>query len=664
MKKIIFMSLILQCILFAQGNDLLYVYDGRAAVLFLARAPGSGETVRIFRSEGGGSAIDLTGAAPLKAANQPADVYRLLGGDLEQIKKYMDAEDDFDVYLALKDNAGRGGIISLLFPGAAIASGRLFYDTTAAAGKTYNYRVVYYLDSTETGRIEKTVKAVVPILKEPSKLKGDVRSGILNLTWTYPKWEDDNTNFTVSFKVYRKSANGVVTLLNNRPILRNDNADPDFTAAVTEETFGADYYVTAVDFAGNESKPSAMIKIKEEELPLPLGPTGLKAEPTDYGISLFWEPSIERNVRGYNVFRRDVSARDTILISKKEIPAESPFYLDSTAASGRQYFYFVKAITKDGRAGRFSLMEAAMYEDRIPPLAPSNLRLSIQNKTIKLEWTKSASKDVGGYRIYRGYEKGIMPRIDILAQGSSFIDSGYFGESFEAGRTSFYSISAVDYSDNESPRTEVVKIVFPDKEAPELPGLFYTNLGELAVVQLSIGPSPSRDIEKVSVFKKKIGDKGNAQLYKTLNALPAELEDTSCLVGQKYVYQIQLTDTAGNSSAMLTGDTVSVANTLPPPQVPVVAASVLEKGVEIKWLGVVQYDLAGYNIYKCEIPNGSYRLINKSPVKGERFTDSAGLPDTYYKLRAVNTSGVEGAWSEVTGVYIKKEIELPEEDNE
>ncbi len=664
MKKIVYISLILQCILFAQENDILSVYNGRAAVLFLTRAPGSGETVRIFRSEGGGGELDLTGAAPLKAANQPADVYQLLGDNIEQIKKYMDAEDDFDVYLALKDNAGRGGILSLLFPGAAMASGRLFYDSTVTVGKTYNYRVVYYVDSTETKRIEKTVKAVLPVLKEPSKLKGEVLSGILNLTWTYPKWDDDKENLVVSFKVYRKEANGVITLLNNRPILRNDNSDPEFTAAVATETYGADYYITAVDFAGNESKPSNVIKINEDANALPLGPTGLKAEPADNGISLFWDPSIERNVRGYNVFRREVSTKDTILITKKEIPADAPFYFDSTAVSGRQYFYFVKAVNKAGKAGRFSLMEAATYEDRIPPLAPSKLKLSVQNKTIKLEWTKSASKDVSGYRIYRGYEKGIMPKVDVLAQGTSFTDSGYFGQSFEAGRTSFYSISAVDFSDNESPRTETVKIVFPDKEAPELPGIFYTNLGELAVVQLSIGPSPSRDIAKVNVFRKMIGDKGNAQLYKTLKSLPAEVKDTSCRVGQKYVYQIQLADTAGNISPMLTGDTVIVVNTLPPPKVPVVAASPLEKGVAVKWLGVVQYDLAGYNIYKCEIPNGSFRLINENPVKGELFTDISGTTGTFYKVRAVNTSGVEGAWSEVAGVYIKREPELPEDGNE
>lgn len=655
MKKVIYLILVFSCILPAQVKDVLYGFNGRAGVLFLVKAPQNGETVRIFRSEGGGSAIDLTGNNPLAAANGPQDVYRLLGDNIQPIKKYIDAEEDFEVYLALKDNEGMGGILSLLFPTAAVATGRLFVDTSAITGKLYTYRIEYYRDSTLTDKFEKSVRAVVPAVKEPGNFKGEAKSGIINFTWSYPKWSDDNSNLAVGYRVYRKLSQNAVTLLNTKPLIRNDAASPEFTVAVTDGTYGSEFYVTAVDFAGNESKPSAVIKIKEDVNLLPIAPTGLSATAQENGIQLVWDPSNERNVRGYNVFRREVSLKDTTMINKKEIPAERPYFFDSAVASGKQYYYFVKAVNKDGKAGRYSLMEAATYEDKIPPVAPTNLRLTMQNKTIKLDWTKSASKDVRGYRIFRGYEKGIMPRMDVLAEGASFIDSGYFGNSFEAGSTAFYSISAVDFSDNESPRTEVVKILFPDKEAPELPGQFYANLDELAVVKLSIGPSSSRDIAKVSIYRKLIGDKGNAQLLKTLKGLPAELKDTTCRLGQKYVYQLQLTDTAGNVSKILSGDTVLVVNTLPPPQVPVVTARPVVKGIEIKWLEVVQYDLAGYNIYRCEIPNGSFQLLNKVPVKEKIYFDSAGKSDYFYKVRAVNTSGIEGAWSEVTGVFIKKQ---------
>lgn len=84
---------------------------------------------------------------------------------------------------------------------------------------------------------------------------------------------------------------------------------------------------------------------------------------------------------------------------------------------------------------------------------------------MKIEWKKSVSRDVKGYWVYRTEDEKILPKI-ALAEGTSYIVSGFNDKGLEAGRTYYYTLTAMDYSENESEKIDFVSLKYPDTEPP------------------------------------------------------------------------------------------------------------------------------------------------------------------------------------------------------
>ena len=67
------------------------------------------------------------------------------------------------------------------------------------------------------------------------------------------------------------------------------------------------------------------------------------------------------------------------------------------------------------------------------------------------------------------------------------------------------------------------------------------------------------------------------------------------------------------------------------------------------WVANVEPDLAGYNVYRSDIPGGPFEKLNDKLLKTSNFVDTggpAGVP-AYYEVSAVNTTGNESAASAV-----------------
>lgn len=94
-------------------------------------------------------------------------------------------------------------------------------------------------------------------------------------------------------------------------------------------------------------------------------------------------------------------------------------------------------------------------EDTDAPQAPSSLEANARSSGIHLTWTAPSDPDVMGYRIYRAADGEAF---ELLAStgGTSYTDG-----TVEEGTAYTYAVTAYDYSDNESDRSNEVSIVAP-----------------------------------------------------------------------------------------------------------------------------------------------------------------------------------------------------------
>lgn len=173
------------------------------------------------------------------------------------------------------------------------------------------------------------------------------------------------------------------------------------------------------------------------------------------------------------------------------------------------------------------------------------------------------------------------------------------------------------------------------------------------------------DLAKVNLYRKAVGSTQKEQVIKTFNRLPVVFTDTTGKLNERYIYYAESIDSAGNKSQMSVSNEVEVKDLLVPAAVPQVNAVMRkDKKLEVSWVAVFEKDLAGYNVYWSELPNGNYTLINPKPVKETKFIDPNGKTDNFYKVRAVDTSGNESEWSDAAPV-VNEESDLEEyQENE
>lgn len=652
----VFVANLFSITLFAQEGerDLLYLFDGKKAGLYLTSAPEYDEQIYILRKRSGSASYDtLNLNNPLQRLKTDAEVQEALGGDKEMLMNYLDADDESSLARGIMGNSIRASFATLIFPSAAIAAGRLFYDSTVTAGAGYDYQIIYMNESGDvTGEFSKSVTAVSSQPASPSGLTGKVTGTLVNLQWQYPKWESDRTNFAVRFFVYKK-VQGQFQRLEHPLIARNDEAPGSFQEAITGNDAEAEYYVTAADPLGNESKPSPAVKVKllSDELPSP--PTGLTATVQTTTIQLVWNISAEPNVQGYNVYRRDSPRSEAVKINKQLLGTGSPFFTDSTMQAGISYNYFVTAVSKANKESKYSGMATAELVDLTPPEPPTALKTSFSGDFVRIEWKASRSGDTKEYNIYRSEDREAFAKVG-SSTGTSFIDSGYGGKPLTPGFYYHYTITATDKFELEGKGSDTVLVRYVDRVPPPAPSPMKALLLENKKIEVRVGMTPVKDLAKVTIFRRTVN--GKDEVVATNNTLPFTFIDEKGKLLETYIYTAQSADSSGNVSPKSETEPITLRDMYAPGAVPFVSAVVLKTGgTELAWVAVVEADLAGYNIYRSDLPSGTYEKINASPVKTAGYKDASGNSNHFYKIKAVDTSGNESEFSPYAAAEVPPE---------
>ena len=623
------------------------VSDGKSIAIFLEHPPAGGNGFLIYRKPASlvaGEYELLTQNGPIKPINDPDEAQSLIGPEWDFVARAVERDEPFAVLRKLHSDRYLGGVLSLLSAGVATVTGRWYKDGHVDPGQTYSYKIAAVdASGSETDHHIIEVAAIPNMPAPPRNLIGQGEDRMVNLAWDYPEWKQHTGDFVTQFVVYRRMPDGRYERINQRPLLRNDSYPRGYSDHWLTNDSVYSYYVAAIDIIGNISPPSNTIEIAPVDLTPPKMPRNITVTPSESSLVITWDRNTEFDVAGYNVYRATGLGDNfpKVRINDPLVSCDRPVYVDPDVNHRTAYFYSISAIDNSGNEGLKSSAVSGMVQDDTAPPRPTIVDYSLDRGFLKLIWNQSPAQDLLGYNLYRGENERIHPRINEMPILDTMVaDSGYQGMGLTPGKEFLFGISAVDSSYNESKRA-ILRITVPDEEPP-LPPLNFTvaNPGGRAI-EIRCEASPSLDVNEYRLFKS-TGDKADTMIA-TRQSVPLVINDSVVVKGRRYSYFAVAVDSNGNISEPTQKITVTFKDHTPPSSPRNATARLLASGIALNWERVADDDIAGYNIYRADIPNGQYLKLNDVPVPELRYQDSDGKEWHFYIIRAVDSSGNESA---------------------
>jgi Fibronectin type 3 domain-containing protein len=194
-------------------------------------------------------------------------------------------------------------------------------------------------------------------------------------------------------------------------------------------------------------------------------PASLSAEVSQDAITLKWDPATENvdkttppNLLGYFVYRSTSEKEPARLLTKS--PVTGTEYRDEFFDFGKQYFYFVRAVSASTEAVPIESDESNIVKvkplDTFPPSPPAAITLAAGQNIISIFFAVNPEKDIAGYKIYRSTDPSLEKSKWTLLTPQLLTLNTYQDKSVESGKTYYYYLTATDSSGNVSQPSEVV----------------------------------------------------------------------------------------------------------------------------------------------------------------------------------------------------------------
>ena len=183
--------------------------------------------------------------------------------------------------------------------------------------------------------------------------------------------------------------------------------------------------------------------------------------------------------------------------------------------------------------------------DETPPTVPMGLTGKIDSTGIvRLEWKANTEKDLGGYHVFRGVQKGE----EMMRLTPEMITKNTFEDKVALENLNskvYYYVVSLDKRKNQSQPSEIIEIEKPDKVRPEAPVFAEYKLEDTGDITLKWYKSHSDDAVLHQLFRKDI-DEPKApvrKIYETKN-IDALYSYTDKQVenNKRYVYYLQAVD--------------------------------------------------------------------------------------------------------------------------
>ncbi|NQT24930.1 hypothetical protein HQ585_06230 [candidate division KSB1 bacterium] len=616
--------------------DFFTAVKGDSVFLYLNQTPRIGQGFIVEWRNPDDSEFERLTGLPISPVVDAGQARLILGSYYSDLMTALKLESDEGLLIKLRTDPYYGQIAMLMDRRAAMVLGRYFAAGDHIPDATYRYRVT--LVDRKGKSVDSKERDVLVQEKTPTPVRSlTCRQEQMSvvLEWDYPQWSGDMTDLVFQFLLFRSHANSPFERIHDHPILRLEGFPLQYVDREIEFNRIYTYRMVALDAAGLISESVDIVLNTQDNIP-PKHPDGLITEGLGNGVSLSWNHSKESDVAGYHVYRWNAGEKDSVLITDSLIPAGQVQYVDSTAAMAISYFYAVSAVDMAGNESPHSNRMDALITDKTPPGPPGCVSALIKDHVVLLNWHPSPDLDVTGYEVRRGYNEEKAYRLqEELVADTSFIDDGAKGSKWIPGGQYYYSVVAVDTMTYRSIPVGVW-IDIPDDEPPLTPGrvMAENHLGREILVTWN--PSISGDVSAYRILR--IAEQ-DTTILDTLRSNLRNFTDKDIEKGNRFAYGVAAVDTAGNVSRISVSDPVTLRDFDPPTASAFVTAVIMNEGVQIRWEPVGDFDLAGYNIYKGELPTSVGEKLNIEPIADTHWINAKGQTGHWYWVRSIDTSG-------------------------
>lgn len=446
------------------------------------------------------------------------------------------------------------------------------------------------------------------------------------LYWKYPNF----TDFVKCYQVYKR--------VGNEMILLDTTSLCNFSDTTVKPGQSYKYMIKMVSIDGRENLLSDTITVNIKDLS-PKKVTSFSAENTGYNrIQLKWNKNVEKDIKGYLVYRNNV-----VLIDGENIDT----LIDSINIKDLEYYeYKISAV--DNGSNKSELVKILIRSgDSTKPDTVRNLKAFSAPNKITLSWDKNGESDIWKYKIYRKMGDGKLQLLsEAKPSSTTYIDSTITNEIWYT-----YAVSAVDSGEvgnNWDPAYEGAlsnsvisksNDIFPPS-SPKNPQILLSDYNK---VKLTWNLNTEPDLRGYRIYRKLVGN-DTAQYINSTNKVTSFNDTTSLRYQTYYSYSISAIDTIGNESGKVILQ-IRTGDIFKPDTVRNLQATVIPDKITLIWEKNTESDLWKYKIYRG-ISGKTLSLLTEVLKNVNTYTDATVTNEVKYSyvVSAVDSTETGNIW--------------------
>ncbi|WP_312508439.1 hypothetical protein [Chryseobacterium culicis] len=428
-------------------------------------------------------------------------------------------------------------------------AGCAYTDTSVKPNERYLYTVS--INTSEGSLLVQKGDALAAVsanteLPKPLDFIGIFKDKTVTLSWEYLQLRDIYTAYFVE----KAQNGGSFKALGNLPVMNmNDNEGRQvqgmtFVDSLAQNTTEFSYRIRGKTIFGDYGPYSDIVS--------GAGKKSLEATPRisnviideDESIKLEWEfpKEDEKNIESFELLHSETDLQNSYKVIKNKIPVSDRSLITKSLAPSN--YYKIQAIGKAGDK-RESFSVLAQPNDMTPPDTPLEFKGKIDTLGVAhLEWKANTEKDLEGYHIFRGIQKGDeLVRVTPQAITETHFEDKVVLENLNS--KVYYYVTATDRRKNQSKPSIILELEKPDKVKPQSPVFTEYKLEEDGKITISWMRSHSDDVVAHQLFRqsKEGTDKSWKMIYETKEIQPAyTYTDKDVEADKSYTYYLLAID--------------------------------------------------------------------------------------------------------------------------
>ncbi len=496
----------------------------------------------------------------------------------------------------------------------AKAFGTYYEDKTVRLKQKYTYEIeVFEKDKKVASKSFNMYTYKKALSPTPLSLKATEEKDAFTFTW-----QVDSLYYEYNIYI-KKSPSSKFVRLNKYPIIVNGKSSILYKDKTLKKYETAEYKVTTIDSFGEESAYSSPVTAYFKEGFSTPKIKYLNASINNSRVKLLWNESKDKKIF-YNIYRSNLINGKYKKVNLKDITKN--FYVDKTTSSGRNYYYYVTAVSPLGES-KPSSKRLVSALDVMAPNKVENIKTEVSPGKVNLTWNKIEDNNLIGYRIYFSMKKDdkYYARVN-----DEIIKNNSYTHVLPKGLSRFhyyYKVTAVDKRFNESIDSKIITVKLPDVIAPKQP-IFsmykvYTNK-----IYLQWNPIYDFDLSHYNIYTQE----GNKLVKLNFNnILKTQFELNNYTLNGLKKFIVTSVDKNGNESSLNEHILLSKSDT----KAPIIESSKYsqtKEGIEIS-LDVKDSDYNGFEVYRSSGKSLEFYKVSNF-IKTNSYIDKTLSKDTKY----------------------------------